>query len=379
MPKNATQSGPSSSDSNSYVVKAPTLISSDPESPEVLDLAIIGSGPAGLSAAIYAARQGIKTTIFERSRFGGSLPDIKKIENYPGFLGSGADLAKKMVEGTRNAGARVEYGTCSDISLVESESSKATTSRVAPGSETDESITTNQTLGKHGASSPKSKFFRLIIDEEPVLARSVLIATGSEPKKLPFELKIPVSSCVLCDAPLTKNKNVVVVGGGNSAVQGAIALAALAKKVTLISHSALKPEKTLEKTLRSLKNVEIRENLEPTPEILNQFDYCFVLIGRQPATTFLKNLDQELASQEGCQSTQAETSSAPQTSQGSAFRLLDNSGEILTQENSARTVISGLFSSGDVASSVHPHQVLFAAASGAHAALEIADFLSKNA
>ena len=152
---------------------------------EILDLAIIGSGPAALSAGIYAGRANIQATIFERELVGGELPKIHYIENYPGFEGEGADLANKMRESVEKFGTKIEYGECNGVKKT-------------------------------------GDIFELDIDGQKVQAKNVLVATGTERKKLgiPGESEAKrVSYCATCDAALTKGKEVIVVGGANSAVQ----------------------------------------------------------------------------------------------------------------------------------------------------------------
>ena len=187
----------------------------------MLDVAIIGSGPAALSAAIYLGRAKKSVKIFEKSKFGGTLTEIAKISNYPGFIGSGSELAEIMTSQAREFGTELEYGTCTSI-------------------------------------EKENDIFILTIDDEKVQAKTVLIATGSEPKPLDFELSVPVSYCVLCDANLYKDKNVAIVGGANSAVSEAIYLSNIAKNVTIISHSTLKAEQLNTEKVKTIKNITIR-------------------------------------------------------------------------------------------------------------------------
>ncbi len=271
----------------------------------MLDLAIVGSGPAALSAAIYAARAGLEVKVFEKAKFGGALTEIAKIENFPGFMGPGAELAEKLKEQAEHAGAKFAYGELTKIS------------------ESD-----NHILIK--------------IDDEDFDTHSVLIATGSEPRPLSFDPKIPVSYCALCDAPLYKGKNIAVVGGGNSAVGESIYLADIVKHLTIFSHTKISAEEYLIEKLKQHQNVEIKEAVEPTEELLNNFDGVFVFIGKRPATSFLSS------------------------------EILDEKGYIKT--NNYMTKIPGVFAAGDVrADSIK--QALTAAADGATAALKIIDHL----
>ena len=181
--------------------------------PAVLDLAIIGSGPAALSAALYAARAGLRVSVFERANIGGALCEIAQISNYPGFTGPGRDLAATMPRQAETAGVTIAYGECTAIRPLEPSANSANSA--APASDTT-------------AAQPAAPArFELTIDGEPVRARTVLLATGSEPRPLPFTLATPVSYCALCDADLAKGQDIAVVGGGNSAGQESLGLAPL--------------------------------------------------------------------------------------------------------------------------------------------------------
>lgn len=253
---------------------------------ETLDVAVLGAGPAGLSASIYLARAGLNCAAFSSGPIGGVLPEISDLANYPGFLGPGRELADLMKKQAEQAGARIEYGTCAEVSL---------------GEPTE---------------------FTLTIDDQLVHAHRVLVATGSTPKKLGLRVTKPVSYCALCDGDLVKGKNVVVVGGANSAVQEALYLAKIAGRVTIITHSALKADQILRDKAIKLSNLEIIENMEPTAEFLDQFDHIFVYIGKNPASQCLENL---ASSTEG---------------------LLDENGYIITNDgrkatNDRRTINAG--------------------------------------
>lgn len=290
--------------------------------PTVLDLAIIGSGPAALSAALYAARAGLRVSVFERANIGGALCEIAQISNYPGFTGPGRDLAATMRRQAETAGVTIAYGECTAIRSLEPSANSAAPAR-----------------------------FELTIDDEPVRARAVLLATGSEPRPLPFALATPVSYCALCDADLAKGQDIAVVGGGNSAVQESLGLAPLVKSLTLITHSALKAEPHLITQLRALRSVTIREHLEPTPDLLNTFARVFVFIGKRPATTCVADL----------------AASTPD--------FYDAAGYVRGGHGSAhQTAIPGLYVAGDLRSDAL-RQVVTAAADGAAAAVEISQSL----
>ena len=297
---------------------------------KTLDLAIIGGGPAALSAAIYAARAGLNVTVFEKQHFGGSLTEISKLANYPGFMGPGADLATALKDQAKSAGAKLEYGTCESIS---------TRGDAAGGTPTARNK--ESTVGETAAAGPRS--LMLNIDGETVLSRAVLVATGSEPTPLELDTDKPIHYCALCDAPLYKGKKLLIIGGGNSAVGEAIYLADIASEVTLINRSPLRAEPALKDKLRAKKNVEIRENTNPTPELLEAADGIFVFIGKRPASSF-----------------------TPVEVQG-------NDGYIKTDDN-FMTSVPGLFAAGDVREGA-VRQAITAAAEGAAAAISVSNYL----
>ena len=172
---------------------------------ERLDIAIVGGGPAGLTAAIYGARAGAKTVVFETGLTGGQIVSASWVENYPGFAEgiSGQDLADRMSEQAVNAGA--EFRTISPVEGIRLEGDD----------------------------------FALTVGKDAVRARTVILATGAIPRKLgiPGESEFTgrgVSWCATCDGPLYRDKVVAVIGGGDSATQEALYLAKLAKAVHLI-------------------------------------------------------------------------------------------------------------------------------------------------
>lgn len=172
---------------------------------ETIDLAIVGSGPAGLTAGIYGARARVKTVVFEAGLPGGQIVSASLVENYPGFPEgvSGQELADLMFKQAQNAG--VEFRTISPVESI-----------VADGNQ-----------------------FVLGTSDGEVSARVVVLATGAIPKKLgiPGEAEFTgrgVSWCATCDGPLYRDKVVAVVGGGDSATQEAVYLAKLASEVHLI-------------------------------------------------------------------------------------------------------------------------------------------------
>ena len=191
------------------------------------DIVIIGAGPAGLTAAIYARRANRSVLIMDKNAFGGQMTFSPKLENYPGYeLISGTELADKMVEQVINQGATVEIENALEI--------------------------------KNGG---KTK--TVITEDGKYECRAVIIAGGAKHRKLGIEneekfIGDGISFCAVCDGAFYKNKTVAVIGGGNSALQEAILLSETCKKVYLVQNlDFLTGEKKLEEILRKKENVEI--------------------------------------------------------------------------------------------------------------------------
>jgi thioredoxin reductase (NADPH) len=172
---------------------------------EIIDIAIVGGGPAGLTAALYGARARAKTVVLETGLPGGQIVSASWVENYPGFPTgiSGQDLADLMLQQAQNAGA--EFRTISPVEAIR-----------ANGCD-----------------------YVLTVGKEEVGARAVILATGAIPRKLgiPGEPEFTgrgVSWCATCDGPLYRDKVVAVIGGGDSATQEALYLAKIAKEVHLV-------------------------------------------------------------------------------------------------------------------------------------------------
>lgn len=192
------------------------------------DIVIVGAGPAGLTAAIYARRANKSVLLLDKGAFGGQITFSPKVENYPGFAScSGTELADAFVEQVLAQGADVEVENAVEI-------------RVADGK-------------------------KLVITEEgsEYEAGAVILATGARHRHLGLEneekfIGEGISFCAVCDGAFYQNKTVALVGGGNSALQEAILLSETSEKVYVIQNlDFLTGEKRLEDILRSRGNVEI--------------------------------------------------------------------------------------------------------------------------
>lgn len=193
------------------------------------DLIIIGAGPAGLTAGIYAQRANLKTLILEKENIGGQISSSPLVENYPGFSSiSGAELSNNMFNQILDLGVNFEI---EEVTKIE-----------------------------------QGNYWKVKTDLNEYETKSIIIATGAKHRSLEIENEMElygkgVHFCATCDGPFYKDKVVAVVGGANTAVQNAIYLSTICKKVYLIYRkSVLRAEKQLIKKLESISNIEILYN-----------------------------------------------------------------------------------------------------------------------
>lgn len=245
---------------------------------KVIDLAIIGAGPAGLTSAIYATRAKLNSIVIEDELVGGQILGTYTIENYPGFENiSGADLAQKLRTHAEKLGAEIdEFGKIKSITLKEDEKIIETTTAT-------------------------------------YMPKSVIIATGakSRPLPIPEEEKLHGKSihyCELCDGALYENKDLIVVGGGNSAVEAALFLRKYAKSITFVHQfdylqatKANQEEVFKDKNIKFIWDTEIRhvygedriesivvENVKSHETSELKADGIFAYIGYIPKTELFK-------------------------------------------------------------------------------------------
>lgn len=303
---------------------------------KAIDVAVIGAGPAGLTAGLYAARAGLEAVVFERIAPGGQLAQTEHMENYPGFPDgtNGFELAFSMKQqadrfGVRNVGEEV--------------------------------------LSVDFTQNPK--VLKTAFNE--YRANSVIIATGARPRKLGLELEEElqgrgVSYCATCDGNFFRDKTVMVVGGGNTAAGDAIYLSRICKKVYLVHRrDKLRATAIYHKRLEDLPNLEFVWNAVPRKLVADEgalagvrvemletgeerdiaVDGLFVAVGTEPNTEFL----------------------------GGALQC-DETGYIVADESCA-TEVPGVFAAGDVRTKFL-HQVVTAVSDGAVCAEEAAEYLA---
>lgn len=303
---------------------------------EIIDTVMVGAGPSALAAAVYTTREDIKTVLYEKGVIGGLAAITDKVDNYPGFPDGieGITLAGQLEKQAERFGAQIEYGEVESI-------------RDENGIKT------------------------LVIDGAEVKAKTVLIATGSDYNKLgiPGEAEYygrGVHYCATCDGAFYREKKLVVVGGGNSAVQEAIFLTRFTTHIDLLVRSTIKASDVLQHELQKFVDEgKITVHLGTTPnEIIVSdgtfekvtatkdgedvefvTDGIFIFVGLKPNTQFLA---------------------------GSGVEL-DEQGLIKTDAH-LETSVKGIFASGDVRSGA-TMQIASAVGEGATAALAIREHL----
>ena len=301
----------------------------------VYDMIIIGGGPGGYTAALYAARAGLDTVVLEKLSAGGQMALTHQIDNYPGFEEGidGFELAEKMQRQAERFGAMSEYAEVFRVDL---------------------------------KADPKV----VETSEGTYLGRTVALATGANPRELGVAGEAAlvgrgVAYCAACDGMFYRGKTVAVVGGGNSAAADALLLSRIAKKVILVHRrDSLRATKVYHQPLLQAENVEFAWNSQVTEllhgdkltgirvkDILSgeereiPCDGLFVSVGRKPATAFLEG--------------QVE---------------LDAGGYVVADE-STRTNIPGVYAVGDLRTK-QLRQVVTAVADGAMAVHAAEEFLA---
>lgn len=308
------------------------------EHPKPFDLIIIGGGPAGLTAGMYATRAGLSTLLIEKTLFGGQSLAADWVENYPGFPEgiSGVELAKKFEEHAKKFGLEIIFGSVEEVTF-----------------------------------KKKSKLKEVIIGTNILRSKALIIATGAEPKKLniPGEKKLRgrgVSYCATCDAPFYKDKKIIVVGGGNTAVEEALFLTKFAGLVTIVHRrDKLRADAILAK--RAMSNPKIYlvwnsiieeifgkdrvegiiiKKIKTNKKTKLAIDGIFIYVGHTPNTTFLKGLVK-----------------------------LDSEGYIITDDK-MKTNVEGIFAAGDLRSKEF-RQIITSTAEGATAANSVKKYLEE--
>ena len=271
------------------------------------DTIIIGAGPAGMTAALYAARSNLKVALIEGGLPGGQMNNTSDIENYPGYANiSGPELAEKMFEPLENLGVEHLYGFVENIE-------------------------------DHG------EFKKVVTDDQVYETRTVIVATGSKHRLLgvPGEEELNsrgVSYCAVCDGAFFRDQDLLVVGGGDSAVEEAIFLTRFAKSVTIVHRrDELRAQKVLQdrafanekinfiwdsvvKEIKGENRVEsvVIENVKTGQVTEQAFGGVFIYVGLDPVSDFVQEL-----------------------------QIRDQAGWIVTDDH-MKTSVTGVFAVGDV-------------------------------
>jgi thioredoxin reductase (NADPH) len=304
------------------------------------DVVIVGSGPAGLTAALYAARADLNPIIFEGPEPGGQLMQTTDVENYPGY--PEGVMGPKMMEDFRQQakrfGADCRYGYVTNIDF-------------------------------------DKRPYKLTVDEETtVFAHAIIIATGASAMwlDLPSEQRLRgkgVSACATCDGAFFRNEHVVIVGGGDTAMEEATFLTKFASKVTVIhrrdelraskamQNRAFENEKIefmwdseLQEVLgdQVVQGVKVRNNKTDEVTTLEDVTGVFIAIGHKPNTDLFKGV-----------------------------LTMDDVGYIKTKGQSTETDLPGIFASGDAMDPIY-RQAVTAAGTGCRAALDAERYLADN-
>ena len=308
---------------------------------QTFDVLIVGGGPAGAAAAVYAARKGIRTGIASE-RFGGQVLDTLGIENF---------ISIKETEGPKFALALEEHVRSYDVDIMNMQRAKA----LIPGAGADKNLIEIQF---ESGASLKSK--------------SVVISTGARWRNInvPGEEKFKnkgVAYCPHCDGPLFKGKRVAVIGGGNSGVEAAIDLAGIVGHVTLVEYdTALRADAVLQRKLHSLANVTVITNAQTTE--ISGDQKVNGLIYKDRASSNLATVELE--------GVFIQIGLIPNTDWLKGVVELSKHGEIVVDAR-GQTSVPGVFAAGD-ATTTPFKQIIIAAGEGAKAALSAFDHLIRT-
>ena len=304
---------------------------------QIYDMVIIGGGPAGYTAALYAARAGLKTVVLEKLSAGGQMAETSQIDNYPGFDEGidGFELAEKMQQQAERFGAESEFAEVTALRL-------------------------------------DGQVKEIDTDEGTFYGRTLVIATGANPRKLnlPGEKALigrGVHYCAACDGMRYKGKTVAVIGGGNSAAADAMILSRIAKKVIIVHRrNTLRATKVYHEPLMNAPNVEFRWNSEAV-QLLSDGKLTGVIT---------RNVNTGEEFELPCDGIFISIGRAPATELAAGQLPLDASGYLIAGE-STETAIPGVFAVGDVRTK-ELRQVVTAVADGAMAVHQAEKYLAKT-
>ncbi len=300
----------------------------------MIDVTIIGGGPAGLSAAIYACRANLKVLLIEKENLGGKLIKIDKIENYPGFKSiNGFDLANNLIEHSKSFDYKVKQSDIKEIKDL-------------------------------------NNYKQIVLDNDEIInTKTIIIASGSKEKELDLDhskefIGKGISYCAVCDGFFYRKKDVVIIGGGNSALQEALYLSQLVNSITIIiRRDVFRADQLLVNQISKNEKIKVIKSVVPNKLIIEEDK----LIG-------LEIMDKENnLSIINCSGIFPYLGASPNT----AFvpsEILDENGYIKVDKNMSTSVL-GIYGAGDVTNS-KLKQIVTACSDGALAANSAIKYLN---
>ena len=304
---------------------------------EKVSLLIIGSGPAGYTAAIYAARANLKPVLYQGIQPGGQLTITTEVENYPGFPEGiqGPELMVHFEKQAHRMGADIRYGLATSVDF-------------------------------------SSQPYKVTIDEEKVLeADAVIISTGASAKWLGIESEqrlngYGVSACAVCDGFFFRNKEVAIVGAGDTAAEEALYLSKLCSTVHMIvRRDEMRASQVMQDRVKNTPNIKIYWNTETDEIIGDKTVEAVRVVNNQTGEK------QEIA----IKGFFVAIGHTPNSEIFKPWVEMDESGYIKTVPGSAKTNVEGVFAAGDVQDNIY-RQAITAAGSGCMAALDAERYLS---
>ncbi len=301
---------------------------------------IIGSGPAGLTAAVYAARANLEPLVFEGSQPGGQLTITTDVENFPGFPKGimGPELMDHMRKQAQRFGAVCEYKTVDRVDLLKTP-------------------------------------FSVWVKDEKYSAETVIISTGASARLLGLKSETElmgygVSACATCDGFFFKEKEVLVVGGGDSAAEEAIFLTKFASKVTIVHRrDELRASKIMQKRVFENNNIEIMWNSKVEDITGSKDSGVTGVVIKDTISGVTKDID--------CDGVFMAIGHIPNTRVFQGQLDLDKKGYIITKPDSTDTNIPGVFACGDVQDQIY-RQAITAAGTGCMSAIDAERWLEEN-